>query len=171
VLSPDDESESVAAATQLSPIVDLAEPLPTSFIGENTSLHRTLIALSQWPARQWPDESAYQLALERHFRRRMPQARIEREKWMGRTRRDGLADIVIDDTVLIAVKHGFRKASADRAIEQMRRYARTLPGKPMILTVFDAPREAVFESAATPALFDLHRRHSVLTARMPTRRW
>jgi DNA-directed RNA polymerase subunit RPC12/RpoP len=168
--APEDLGESVQAAMKLPAIVDLAEPLAPSLIGENTLFHRILVALSQWGERTWPDEPGYHAALERHFQRHLPGSKIERGKWLGRSRRDGLADIVIDDLVLLEVQLGFWKASAERAAARMNDHARTWPGKPMILTVFEAPREAVFESSVTPALVELHRRYPTLTARMPSRK-
>lgn len=169
--APEGLAKSVTAAAKLPALVDFSQPLPAAFIGGHTPLHQVLIALSQWRARQWPDQAAYRAALERHFQRHLPGCRIERERWLGRSRKDGLTDIVIDDMVLIEVRHGFRTTSADGAIEQMRTHARTWPGKPMILAVFDASREAVFESDVTPALVDLHQRFPMLTARMPTPPW
>jgi hypothetical protein len=168
---PEELGESLSAAAQLPPIIDLAEALPRSFIGGYTLLHRSLVVLSQWRAGPWPDEAGYQLALERHFQRELPASRVERNKWLGRSRGAGVAHIVIDNLLLIEVKHGFQKTSAERAVADMNDYARTWPFKPMILAVFDAPREALFESPATAPLIDLHQRLPLLTARMPIRRW
>jgi|GEM_PF-1530214 len=169
--APESLAKSVTAAAKLPPLVDFSQSLPAAFIGGHTPLHRVLIALSQWRARQWPDQAAYRAALERHFQRHLPDCRIEREKWLGRSRKDGLTDILIDDMVMVEVRHGFRTTSATGAVEQMRTHARSWPGKPMILAVFDASREAIFESDVTPALVDLHQRFPMLTARMPTPPW
>lgn len=175
--TPEELEESVAAATKLAAIVDLSESLPPSFINGYAPLHRVLIALTQWrgprdasprgAGSDWPDEAGYRAALERHFQRQLPASKIEREKWLGRSRADGIAGIVIDDMVLIDVARGFHPTSAARAIARLSHLARTWRGKPMILTIFEASREPVFQSAATASLIELHERFPLLTVRMP----
>jgi hypothetical protein len=178
--TPEELEESVAAASKLAAIVDLSESLPPSFINGYTALHRILIALTQWQGTRyansrgagagWPDEAGYRAALERHLRRHLPASRIERTKWLGRTRADGIAGIVIDDMVVIDVARGFEPTSAARAIARLSDVGRTWRGKPMILAIFEAPRELVFQSAATASLIELHDRFPMLTVRMPTDR-
>jgi hypothetical protein len=164
------QGKAVAAATHLPAIVDLSDPLPFSFSGGGTPVHAVLTALSLWRSRPWPTEAGYQAALERHFQRRLPRSRVQREKWMGQTRASGIADIIIDDLVLIEVKRGFAKASADRAKGQLDGYVQTWPGKPILLVIFDAPKESVFDSVATARLVELHKCHAIVTVRMPLRR-
>jgi hypothetical protein len=164
---PQDLAECAAAATQLAPIIDLCEPLPPSFVGEDTRLHRVLFALSEWRAPAWPDETSYRAALERHLQRHLPNSRIERDTRKGPTPSN--AHLIVDDLVLVEVKHGFRKPSAERAIAQMNAHSLTWPGKPMVLAIFEAPRETIFESTATPSLLDLHERLPLVTARMRAR--
>jgi hypothetical protein len=166
---PQDLAECAAAATQLAPIIDLCEPLPPSFVGEDTRLHRVLFALSEWRAPAWPDEASYRAALERHLQRHLPNSRIERDRRNGPTPSAAHAHLIVDDLVLVEVKHGFRKPSAERAIAQMSAHALTWPGKPMVLAIFEAPRETIFESTATPALLELHERLPLVTARMRAR--
>jgi hypothetical protein len=161
-------AESVAAATKLAPLVDLADSLPPSFIEGHTALHRILIALSQWRQTPWPDQAGYRAALERHLQRQLPACRIEREKWIGRSRSDGVADLVIDDMVLIQITQGFLPTTAARAVAQLNDLARTWTRKPIVLCIFDAPHDAVFQSAATLSLVELHDRLPLLTIRMPT---
>jgi hypothetical protein len=167
---PVELGESMEAARKMPAIIDLSEPLPSSFIGDDTPLHRILFALSEWRAREWLDERGYQAALERHLQRHLPGCRVERERWLGRERRAGIADLVVDDLVLIEVAHGFRQPCAERAIATIECHARTWPNKPLLLAIFDASREAVLESGATAALVELHRRLPLVTVRMPTRR-
>jgi hypothetical protein len=170
VPGPAELGESIAAASKLPAVVDLSEPLPTSSVGEDTLLHRVVFALSEWRGREWLDEAGYRAALERHLQRHLPAFRIERERWMGRARRDGVADLIVGDLVLIEVKHGFRQRSAERALARLREHARTWPGKPMILAIFDASREVVFDGDATGAFVDLRQRLPMLAVRMPTPR-
>jgi hypothetical protein len=159
--------ESVAAAKRQAPLVDLSDSLPPSFIEGHTTLHRIMIALSQWRQMPWPDQAGYRAALERHFQHHLPACRIEREKWIGRSRGHGIADFVIDDMVLIQVTHGFGPAISARAVAQLNDLGRTWAGKPMILAIFDAPHEAVFQSAATLSLVELHDRLPLVSVRMP----
>jgi hypothetical protein len=165
---PEDLNESMVAARKLPAIVDLSDPLPSSFIGEYTPLHRVLMVLSEWRAPAWPDEVGCKAALVRHFQRHLTGSRVERDKQLGRSPREGVADIVVDDLVLIVVRRGLQKAQADAAITELDLLGRRWQERPMILVVFDAPREQVFEGSATSALRELHRRLPMLTARLPT---
>jgi hypothetical protein len=106
-------------------------------------------------------------ALERHFQRHLPASQVEREKWLGSTRDDGVASLVIDDIVLIEVARHFAPAGAARALARVSDLAPRWPAKPIILAIFDAPREAVFQSAATSSLVYLHDDYPLVTVRMP----
>jgi hypothetical protein len=167
--APDELGESVSAARGLAPLVDLSEPLPPSFIDGHTPLHRILIALAQWRAGSWPDDASYAAALERHFQRHLPASQVERDKWLGPARSDGIAALVVDDIVLIEVARGFEPAGAARALARVGELAPRWPAKPIILALFDAPREAVFQSAATSSLVNLHDDFPLVTVRMPAR--
>jgi hypothetical protein len=166
---PAELGECLEAASKLPPIVDLSEPLPSSFVGDDSPLHRIVFALSEWRGRQWLDEVGYRAALERHLQRSLPGMRVERERSIGRSRRGAVADLVVGDLVLIEVKHGFRQRSAERALARLNGLAQSWPDKPIILAIFDASREVVFDGAVTPALVALHDRLPVLTIRLPAR--
>ncbi|HTV21127.1 MAG TPA: hypothetical protein VMG12_20720, partial [Polyangiaceae bacterium] len=168
--APDELGESVSAARSLAALVDLSEPLPPSFIDGHTPLHRILIALSQWRAGSWPDDASYLAALERHFQRHLPASQVEREKWLGPARSDGIASLVIDDIVLLEVVRDFTAAAAARSLARVSDLLPRWPAKPMILCIFDAPRAAVFQSAATSSLVNLHDDYPLLTVRMPEHR-
>jgi hypothetical protein len=168
--APDELGESVSAARGLAALVDLSEPLPPSFIDGHTPLHRILIALSQWRAGSWPDDAGYVAALERHFQRHLPASQVEREKWLGPARSDGIASLIIDDIVLIEVARSFAPTDAARALARVSDLAPRWPAKPIILAIFDAPREAVFQSAATSSLVNLHDDLPLVTVRMPDHR-
>jgi hypothetical protein len=167
---PTELSESLHAAGKLPPLVDLCEPLPTSLVGEDTLLHRVLFALSEWRSGEWLDEAGYRVALERHLQRHLPGYASQRERWLGGSRLAGVADVIVGDLVLIEVKHGFRQRSAERAFSRLRGHGRLWPGKPMILAIFAASREVVFDGDATAALVELHQTLPMLTVRMPSRR-
>jgi len=168
--APDELGESLSAARGLAALVDLSEPLPPSFIDGHTPLHRILIALSQWRAGSWPDDAGYLAALERHFQRHLPASQVEREKWLGPSRGDGIASLVIDDIVLLEVARDFTPSAAARSLARVSELLPRWPAKPIILAIFDAPRETVFQSAATSSLVNLHDDFPLLTVRMPENR-
>lgn len=165
--TPEELEESMAVAAQLAALVDLSESVPPSFIGGYTPLHRILVALTQWRGRARPDEASYRAALGRHFQRQLPFSKIESEKWLGRSRQDGIADLVIDDMVLIEIARGFHPASAARALSHVNDLARTWRGKPMLLVIFEGDRAAVFQSVATTSIVELHDRFPLVSVRMP----
>jgi len=158
----------LAAALELPALVDLSEPVPEAFARGTTVLHESVLALANWRPRGWPDEAAYRSALERHLQRQLPGAKIEHERWLGPSRLDGVLDLVINGMIAIGVQRGFGPSSAERAIGQMSGYARAWSGKPMILAIFDASREALLESPHAQPLIDAHRSSGLLTVRMPT---
>ncbi|MEY4549557.1 MAG: hypothetical protein RL685_5752, partial [Pseudomonadota bacterium] len=162
-----DFGNALAATAELPALVDLGEPLPEPFTRGTTALHETVLALARWRPRQWPDESAYRAALARHLERQLPSSKIERERWMGDSRLDGVVDLAINGMIVIGVKRGFDNATAERAIGQMSRLARTWSGKPLLLVVFDAPRDAIVQASMTPPFFDAREQFSLLTLRMP----
>jgi hypothetical protein len=166
---PDDFAESLAAAQHLPPLVDLEEPLPASFIGGYTTFHKALVVMSQWRGDPGPDEDACRASLERHLQRHLSGSRIESDRWLGARRHDGVAQLLIDGMILIEVARGFAPSDAERAVSTMRAHARRWADKPMILCVFGAPRAALFESAATAALVELHEAAPFVAARLPTR--
>jgi hypothetical protein len=166
--SLEEAGNSLSEAAESSHVIDLAEPLPERFMSGATKLQETMIALSLWRPRSWPDEASYRAALERHLERCLPSCKIEGQRWVGRSRRDGVFDLVVDGVVVIGVKCGFYEASAERAVMQMRSYARIWSGKPMILALFDTPSAALVESPTADALAALHAEFALLSVRMPT---
>lgn len=137
----------------------------------DTIVHEILDVLSQWRPRLWPTEKDYQLALERHFERTLSGVLVEREKCLGQSRSDGIADFVVAGAVILELKRGFsRKSEINRAIGQMQDYARQCPEMPSLLVLFDANLSNVVRSRWTAALIDLHARQASLTVRMPVPR-
>lgn len=165
---PEDLNESMSAARKLPALVDLSDPLPPSFIGEYTPLHRVLMVLSEWRSPAWPDEPGCKAALLRHLQRHLTGSRVEHDKQLGRAPREAVADLIVDDLVLIEVRRGLQKTQADSAVAELTALSQRWQDKPMILVVFDAPREHVFDGPSAAALVELHRRLPILTARLPT---
>jgi hypothetical protein len=157
----------LAAALELPAIVDLSEPLPEPFSRGVTALHECVLALAKWRPRSWPDERAYRFALGLHLQRQLPGAKIECERWMGASRLDGVLDLVVNGMIVIGVQRGFDVSSAERAIGQMSGYARAWSGKPMLLAVFDAPRDAMLDNPHAAPLIAAHEEFGLLTLRMP----
>ena len=157
-----------SAIGKLPPLIDMQEYRTAQF-GGNDPVQVTLAALARWYQRRtigYDDEYGYQIALERHFQRYVKELPVRREVWMGKNRKDGIADIVLGGIVLIEVKHHFSKTRADRAIGQMKGYAQTWKGRPKLLVIFDANRADVFESLATQDLRELNERNETITVRM-----
>jgi hypothetical protein len=163
-----DFGNAMAGAAELPPVLDLADPLPAPLVTGTTVLHESLRALARWHPRQWPDEATYRAALELHLERHLPGAKLERERWMGPSRLDGVVDLVINGMIVMGIKRGFDMATAERAVGQMRRYARTWSGKPLLLILLEAPREAVFDGPGARLLVDARNEFVLLTVRMPT---
>jgi hypothetical protein len=157
----------LAAALELPAIVDLSEPLPEAISRGTTGLHECVVALAQWRPRAWPDERAYRVALGLHLQRQLPGAKIECERWMGASRLDGVLDLVINGMIVIGVQRGFDASGAERAIGQMSGYARAWSGKPLLLAVFEAPRDAMLGNPHAAPLSDAHKEFGLLTVRMP----
>lgn len=151
--------------SDLPPIIALGEESPPS---GDTLVHEILEVLARWKPRLWPSEKDYQFALQRHLERHMPGIAIEREKRVGSSRGDGIADFVLGESVILELKRGFRsKGTIDRAIGQMQNYADKCPEMPSLLVLFEANLEDVVESPATSRLAVLHAHQATVTVRMP----
>jgi hypothetical protein len=126
--------------------------------------------LSQWPPREWPNEDSYRAALERHLMRHMGWARIERERWFGSERADGVAHLLMNESLLVEVARGFDASAADRISARMRSLAKVWRGKPAVIVIFDASRAALLGGPGTAALEALHQSYPMLAVRMPSER-
>ena len=157
------------AALRIVPgLIDMQETKAAQF-GDADPVQVTLSALSDWQQRrnrEYDDEYGYQLALKRHFGKYPELRPVRQEVWMSAQRRDGRADFILNDIVLVEVKHHFSKSRADRAIGQMGGYGQTWRGKPKMLVIFDARRDDVFGSLATRQLEGLHEKDGTITVRM-----
>lgn len=164
----DDTDQVCTDLGQLPALLDLQERHDQNF-GDRDPLRVALSALAKWRVRKtqiYQHEKYYQAALERHFRRYAKHLKCRREVWMGEDRQDGIADLILGNLVLIEVKRGFSKTSADRAIGQLFAYKQKWEGKPKLLVIFDASRRDVFESTATSTLKNLHAQAETITVRM-----
>jgi hypothetical protein len=158
------------AVSQFPAVVDLSLPLNLDVTAGPTPLHQLLEVLSEWPPRTWPNQDSYLLALERHLLRRMGWARIERERWFGSERSDGVAHLLMNESLLVEVAHGFDANAADRISARMRSLAKVWRGKPAVIVIFEASRAALLGGPGTAALEALHRSYPMLAVRMPAER-
>jgi hypothetical protein len=158
------------AVAHFPAVLDLSLPLSVHPLHGVTPLHQVLQVLSEWPPREWPNQDSYAAVLERHFCRRMGWARVERDRWLSERRSDGIAQVIVNDSLLIEVMRGFDADGAERVADKMRTHARVWRGKPALIVVFDASRAALLNGAGTAALEALHQSYPMLTVRMPSAR-
>jgi hypothetical protein len=158
------------AVAHFPAVLDLSLPLSVPVAHGSTPLHQVLDVLSQWQPREWPNQDSYLVALERHLSRRMGWARVERDRWLGPQRSDGVAPLIVNENLLIEVMRGFDPSSAERVTAKMRAHAKIWRGKPAIIVVFDASRAELLDGQGTPPLEALHQSYPMLTVRMPSAR-
>jgi hypothetical protein len=158
------------AVAHFPAVLDLSVPVNLPAPGGMTQLHQVLEVLSEWEPREWPNQDSYVAALERHLLRQMGWARVERERWLGAQRSDGVAHFIVNESLLIEVIRGFDADTAERTGARMRSHARVWRGKPALIVAFDASRTALFAGAGTPVLEALHQSYPMLTVRMPSAR-
>ncbi len=151
-------------------VLDLSLPLSVPAAHAATPLHQLLEVLSQWEPREWPNQDSYVAVLERHFLRRMGWARIEREQPLGTERSEGVAHLVVDESLLVEVVRGFDSEVAERVSGRMRRHAKLWRGKPAVIVIFDASRAELLNGSGTPLLEALHQSYPMLAVRMPSAR-
>jgi hypothetical protein len=161
--------EVTAPAVALFPaVLDLSLPLSAPPAQLATPLLQLLEVLSQWEPRAWPNQDSYLAVLERHLMRRMSGARVERERLLGQHRAEGVAHIMLDDSLLIEVVRGFDAEIAERVTTKLRRHAKIWRGKPALILVFEASRAELTNGKGTPLLEALHQSYPMLAVRMPS---
>jgi hypothetical protein len=131
------------AVSALPPIIDCANAAQVHEFARsvgNPILQQLLDTLADWRPRRFDYEDQYQASLHRLLRRRMPGANPQRERPVG-SRAEGTAgraDLVVSDAVLIEMKRGLTTSSAQRAVGQVRMYARAWDKGPLMLLLCDA---------------------------------
>lgn len=151
-------------------VLDLSLPLSVPAAHAATPLHQVLEILSQWEPREWPNQDSYLAVLERHLLRRMDGVRIERERSLGAQRAEGVAHLLVDESLLLEVVRGFDAEIAERVTTKMRRHAKVWRGKPALIVIFDASRAELLNGRGTPLLEALHQSYPMLAVRMPSAR-
>jgi hypothetical protein len=158
------------AVAHFPPVLDLSVPVNLSTPTGMTPLHQVLEVLAEWVPREWPNQDSYIAALERHFLRRMSWAHVERDRWLGARRTEGVAHFIINESLLVEVIRGFDADTAERLNVRMRMHAKVWRGRPALIVAFDASRSAMFSGAGTPKLEALHQAYPMLAVRMPSAR-
>lgn len=162
-------NELAIAMREFPAIVDLASPpqVETIFI-RPTLLHRVMATLSDWPHGEgWRSAEGYAAALQRHLQRRLPRARIERRRWLGKAPEQIVADLVVDDAILIEVQVGCEAGSVQSALDRVRSCRQAWGTRPILLVVFEARFRDVLEGDAAESLLASHESAHLLTACMP----
>jgi hypothetical protein len=158
------------AVAHFPAVLDLSVPVNLHAPSGMTPLHQVLEVLAEWVPREWPNQDSYIAALERHFLRHMSWAPVERDRWLGTHRVDGVAHFIVNESLLVEVIRGFDADTAERLNVRMRSHAKIWRGKPALIVAFDASRSAMFSGAGTPKLEALHQAYPILTVRMPSAR-
>jgi hypothetical protein len=156
------------AVSHFPALLDLSLPLSVPTASAATPLHQVLEVLSQWEAREWPNQDSYIAVLERHLLRRLTGARIDRDQPASTLRSEGTAHLIVDESLLIEVVRGFDQETAERVSSRMRRLAKVWRGKPAMIVVFDASRAELLNGRGTPLLEALHESYPMLAVRMPS---
>lgn len=164
-------SELAAPAVARFPaVVDLSLPLSLDPAHAATPVHQLLEVLSQWQPREWQTRDSYLAEVERLLLRNMGFARVERERWLGTERAQGIAPLLINDSVLVEVMRGFDAEAAERVVAKMRLLAKVWRGKPAVIVIFDASRADLLGGDASSPLEALHQAYPMLAVRMPSAR-
>lgn len=158
------------AVAHLPAVLDLSLPLSLDPGRAATPVHQLLEVLSQWRPREWHNRDSYLADLERHLMRTMGWARVERERWLGTARAQGIAPLIVNDSVLVEVVRGFDIEAAERVSAQMRMLAKIWRGKPAVIVIFDASRADLMGGEASAPLEALHESYPMLAVRMPSAR-
>ncbi|MGE5786885.1 MAG: hypothetical protein ACM3ZE_19990 [Myxococcales bacterium] len=148
-------------------IGEKADPLPAFVDLQAASLPplrqelllRVFLTLSKWSQRRrrhYDDTSAYQAALARHFRRHARDLAVRREVWLGKTRAEGVADLILAHSLVLTVRKGFAAPTAESTFQHQIRLQQSCPTKRKLLLVFDTDPRALQQSPAIAALGRLH---------------
>jgi hypothetical protein len=158
-----DPARAIAA---LDPLLDLTGSSPV--LAQGDLVARLLAALEHWRPVHWRDTLQYRLALGRHLEQQLGDVLIARDERLGRTRAEGVADLVVAGRVLVQVERSLRtRARVERALGRMRLLARSARARPTLLVLFETTRQDLAPGSVRADLADLHRQVPCVTVRMP----
>jgi hypothetical protein len=150
--------ELALAAREYSPVVDLSAPLRIeSVFLEPTRVHELMAGLATWRGvQQWHTPEDHAAALQHHlWASAMPDAQLELQRRLGQDAA-GVADLVIDDTVLVDFQLGLRHADVEQVAERLRSYRLTWGDRPIVLVVCSTGSGELPDAAALNALAAQH---------------
>lgn len=161
-------AELALAAREFSPVVDLSRPLQIeSVFLEPTPLHALMVGLSMWRCvEQWHTPEDHALALQHHlWATSMPDAQLTLQRRLERDASAGVADLVVDDAVLVDFQLGLRRADVEQVAERVRGYRRAWGDEPIVLVVCSAGSGELPCAAALDALAAQRELGSLIVAR------
>jgi hypothetical protein len=161
----DASPDSLALAVREFPaIVDASQrlELDTVFM-QPTLIHQVLELLPSWrDVVRGAGANGYAAALQRHLWRGIPRARIERQRTTAQP--DDIAELVIDDAVLIAVQVGIDRTRAHALVERLRSQARRRGAHASVVVVVEAQAEALLHADVAEPLRSVHEALPVVIA-------
>jgi hypothetical protein len=140
-----DQERVVAASNALPLVLDCAEPATVAeaaHLAGHPLLRQVLELLATWRPRRFDYEDQYEASLHGFIRLRLPWASPEKQYPLrmpegGRALR---ADLVVNQCVLIEMKRGLDRSSAQRALGQVQMYHRAWGRGPVVLLLCDTDR-------------------------------
>ena len=162
--SSDASPEALALAVREFPaIVDASRPLEVDTVFmQPTLIHQVLDLLPSWrDVVRGAGADGYAAALQRHLWRGIPLAQIERQRT---SQPDDVAELVIDDAVLIAVQVGMIRTRAQALVERLRSQAGRQGARASVVVVVEARADALLQGDMAEALCSIHEALPVVIA-------
>jgi hypothetical protein len=157
------------AVREFPAIVDASRPLEVdSVFMQPTLLHQVLDLLPSWrDLVRGAGADGYAAALQRHLWRGIPRAQIRRQPTLGASQPDGIAELLIDDAVLVAVQVGIDRTRAYALAESFRNQAQRQGVRPTVVVVLEARAEELLRGDVAEPLVSLHESLPVVVAALP----
>jgi hypothetical protein len=148
------EAELALAAREFSPLVDLSAPLQIeSVFLEPTPLHDLMQGLSTWRADQWHTAADCAATLQHQlWASALPGAQLDLQRRLGQDGAAPVAELVVDDSVLVDFQLGLRRQDVARVAERLRSYRLAWGARPIVLVVCSSESGTLPDAAALDAL-------------------
>jgi hypothetical protein len=152
------------AVREFPAIVDASRRLEVDTVFmQPTLIHQVLDLLPSWrDVVRGAGADGYAAALQRHLWRGIPLARIERQRTTAQA--DDIAELVIDDAVLIAVQVGIDGTRAHALAERLRSQARRQGARASVVVVVEAQADALLHGDVAEPLRSVHEALPVVIA-------
>jgi hypothetical protein len=133
-----------------------------------TLLHQVLDLLPSWrDVVRGAGADGYASALQRHLWRGIPRAQIARLRALGSAQADDIAELLIDDAVLVAVHVGIDGTRAHSLAERLRNLARRRGARASVVVLVEARSEVLRQADVVEPLRGLHEALPVVVAVLP----